>query len=156
MEIKLLLFHFQTYQTLSILIDTNLNNCQIECQFTTNKLDFKGCIFLCLLLSVLCHVISGSKIPPLCLVECASMWMGCEYDCRSEYQFIARTHPQVMDTCSNNCEQQRIMCMQRSLDPLCTTTARDTKLYSAFRRQKTGNVNATVSSSPNGTQVRWT
>lgn len=158
MEIKSLLFHFQNYMymytTLYILIDTNLNNCKIECQFTTNKLVFKECIFLCLLLNVLCHVTSGSKVPPLCLVECASMWMGCEYDCRSEYQFIARTHPQVMDTCSNNCEQQPIMCMQRSLDPVCTTTAGDTKLYSAFRRQKTGNVHATVSSSPNGTQVR--
>lgn len=158
MEIKSLLFHFQNYmymyKTLNIFIDTNLNNCKIECQFTTNKLVFKGCIFLCLLLNFLCHVTSGSKVPPLCLIECASLWMGCEYDCRSEYQFIAHTHPQVMDNCSNNCEQQRIMCMQRSLDPVCTTTARDTKLYSAFRKQKTGNVNATVSSSPNGTQVR--
>lgn len=136
------------------LIDTNLNNCKIECQFTTNDLVFQGCIFLCILLNAFCYVTSVSKIPPLCLVGCASMWIGCEYDCRSEYQFIARTHPQVMDTCSNNCEQQRIMCMQRSRDPVCETTARDTKLYSVFQRQKTGNVNATVSSSPNGTQVR--
>lgn len=67
MEIKSLLFHFQNYmymyKTLNIFIDTNLNNCKIECQFTTNKLVFKGFIFLCLLLNFLCHVTSGSKVP---------------------------------------------------------------------------------------------
>lgn len=137
-----------------IRLDTILDNCKVKCQFITNKMIFQGCIFLCLLLIALSNLTSGSKIPPLCLVGCASMWIGCEYDCRSEYQFIARTYPQVMDTCSNNCEQQRIMCMQRSRDPVCKTTAMDTKLYSMFQRQKTGNVNATVISSPNGTQVR--
>ena len=116
--------------------------------------------FLQVILSVLFIVVtithdvcSRRRIPPLCLVRCASLWLGCEYDCRSDYQFISLIHPTVMETCTHNCEQQRLTCMQHSLDPICRTTARDMTLYAAFQKKANGTVSA-ATPSLNGPQGR--
>lgn len=118
------------------------------------------CFFLQVILSVLFIVVtithdvcSRRRIPPLCLVRCASLWLGCEYDCRSEYLFISLIHPTVMETCTHNCEQQRLTCMQHSLDPICRTTARDMTLYAAFQKKANGTVSA-ATPSLNGPQGR--
>lgn len=55
--------------------------------------------------------------PPLCLMECVSEWISCEFDCRVE--FPVATNFLDFQACAMPCEEERMMCMVGSSDPAC-------------------------------------
>nr|XP_022294715.1 gigasin-4-like [Crassostrea virginica] len=94
----------------------------------------KSGILVILVVSLCLGLVCDAAVAPrqpiaMCVMDCMSEWLPCEYECRVEFPH----NPRELKACALDCEQERASCMKDSPDPACNNNPANNRLHMPFK-----------------------